>query len=101
MHHRGRIADAHLDVVGNDRAELGEHGPRLDHGVRPVRLVLVPVGRQPEHRPRIVGAERADDGVVRLGCVLQHDQPGVVVEADAEFLAGGAAIGGFDPALRP
>jgi hypothetical protein len=44
---------------------------------------------------------RTSASALHLGRVLEHDQLGVVVEADAEFLAGGAAIGGFDPALRP
>jgi hypothetical protein len=107
-HHRGRIADPDLDLdldlVRDNRAELGEHRARLVDRPRPVRFELVPVRWQPEHRPRIAGAQRADDQVVHLLGVLQHDQPGVVVEADAQFLAGGAAIGeqalpegGIDP----
>ena len=72
--HRGGIADADLDVVGDDGAELGQHRARLGDGARAVGLQLVPVRRQAQDRARIAGAQGADDQVVhRLG-VLEHDQ---------------------------
>jgi len=61
-----------------------------------------------DHRAATSSIFRASSPAVRTPfrfssvlMILWNDQLGVVVEADAEFLAGGAAIGGFDPALRP
>ena len=78
---------------GTIGAELGQHRARLRHRARPVGLQLVPVRRQAEHRPRVAGAQGADDQVVDPLGVLEDDEAGVVVEADAELLAGGAAVG--------
>src|SRR5439155_8556641 len=36
------------------------------------RARLVPVGREPEQPARVTGAERADDDVVHVLCVLDH-----------------------------
>ena len=58
--------------------------PRALHAVgdgpRAVGQALVPVRRRPEQRARIAGAERADDHVVHVFCVLDRtttgDSPG-------------------------
>ena len=70
----GAVPDPHLDVVGHDdSAELAQHAARIDHGARAVGRRLVPDRRQAQHRPRVAGAERADDEVVDGGRVLDHD----------------------------
>ena len=45
-------------------AHLLQHCARLAHDARAIRRRLVPGRRQAEHRPRVAGAERADDDVV-------------------------------------
>ena len=98
------IMHADLHPIGDHGAELLQHGARLFHHPRPVLLVLVPVRRQAQHRPRIAGAEGADHDIVQLVGVLMHDQLGAVIHGDAQLLAGGGAvreqallIGGIDP----
>src|ERR1700730_14324170 len=80
-----RIVNANLYVVGNDRAELGEHGPGLDDGTRTKGLELVPIRRQAEHGSRIAGAKRANDQIVNLFGMLEDDKLRIVVEADVEL----------------
>src|SRR2546425_5191549 len=67
-----RSPDAYLDVVPELDAELTQDAPRVEHGARPVRRRLVPDGRQPQDRPRVAGAERADDEVVDLRRVFER-----------------------------
>src|SRR5262249_46174015 len=54
--------------------EIGEHPLRIDDRARAVRRRFVPDGRQPQHFPRVAGAQGADDEVVDFGRVLERDQ---------------------------
>ena len=55
-------------------AEIGEHCPRLLHCVRAIGRGLIPHRRQAEHVPWIAGAQRANDHIMRLRCVLDCNQ---------------------------
>ena len=58
----------------------------------PVGGVLVPARRQPEHRPRVAGAQRADDDVVHGRGVL-HDHDVLALRAlEAELGDRGGAV---------
>ena len=59
---------------GQRDAEIGEHAARVLDRARAIGRRLVPDRRQPEHFPRIAGAQRADDHVVALRRVLDRDQ---------------------------
>ncbi len=56
----------HLDlgVGGQIHADFGEYLARFTGRARAERRILVPVGRQSEHRPWEAGAQRADHQVV-------------------------------------
>ena len=55
-------------------AEIGQHAARIVDRARAIGRRFVPDRRQPEHFPRIAGAQRADDHVVQLRRVLDRDQ---------------------------
>jgi len=88
----GRVVHAHLDLVREVGAELGEHRAGLAHDPRPVRARLVPVGRQPEQAAGVARAERADDHVVHGRRVLDDVDPDPA-DVEAELRAGGVRVG--------
>src|SRR5580693_867496 len=69
---RVAIPDAHLNFLRKLDAKLLQDAPRVDNRARPVRRRLVPVRGQSKRRPRIAGAQRANDHVVDVVSVL-HD----------------------------
>src|SRR5262249_28273688 len=105
---RARIPDANLRLRGQGDAELREHLARLEDGAGTVGGRLVPYGREPEHRPRVAGAERAHDDVVDGRRGLDGDELGATpAAAEAELGDGRGAIGeeallvdGIDPGAR-
>ena len=88
-------------------AELGQHAARVDHRARAVGRRLVPDRRQAEHRPRVAGAERADDQVVLVGRVLDRHHVLALPPAVAELGDGRGGVraqpvgeGRIDPGPR-
>ena len=73
-------------------AHLGEHRARLADDAGAVGRVLVPGRRQAEHRPRVAGAQRADDDVVDVRSVLDDDDVLALRAAEAELGDGGRAV---------
>ena len=68
------VPDAYFGFLGQRDAEIGQNAARVLDRPRAVGRRLVPDRRQPEHFPRIAGAQRADDHVVALRRVLDRDQ---------------------------
>ena len=83
------VSYTHLDVYKRQ----GQDCSRFPDGAGAVWLGFIPIGREAEHWARVTGTERANDEVVNLVAVLQYDELGVVVEADAQLLAGRTAVG--------
>lgn len=66
--------------------------PRVDHRLRAIGRRFVPDRRQAEHRPRIAGAQGADDEVVLLRRIEAGDDVLAAAPAIAELCDSGRAI---------
>ena len=80
-----RVPHPDLDVVRHVEPISAQQRPRLAHHARAVRRALVPGRRQPEHRPRVAGAQRAHHDVVHVGRVLDHDHVLALRAAEAQL----------------
>src|SRR5574338_20246 len=89
---RGDAPHPHLHLFGDIDAEFLQHSARIDHCPRPIGRGFVPHRRQPEHRPRIAGAERAYDHVVHPGRVLENHHVFALAPDETEFGDGGRRI---------
>src|SRR5438067_5846989 len=71
---RGRIPDANVGAFRQVKTEIAEHAARILHRLGAIGRGLVPDRRQSKHRPRITGAKRTHDHVVKARGVLEcHD----------------------------
>ena len=68
----GRVPHSDAGGLGHADAEIGQDTARIHHSPRAVRRRLVPDRRKAEHRPRVAGAQRADDQVVLIRRVLDR-----------------------------
>src|ERR1700722_7556386 len=85
---RVAITDAPLNLLRKLDPKLLQDPPRGDNRARPVRRGCVPVRGQSERRPRIAGAERANDHVVDVVSVL-HDHHVFALDARIAKLVDG------------
>ena len=89
---RAGVPHLDIDVVRDHRAHLGEQFPWFPHGPSAVRRRLVPLRWQPERRPRVARAQRADDQVVHVRGVLHHGHVLALRPAEAEIRHGGGPV---------
>src|ERR1700746_4623 len=58
----------------------------------PIGFEIVPVGGQPQDLPRVAGAERANEDIMNLVCVLNDHKLGILEKADAKLFTGCATV---------
>ena len=71
--------------AGSSKPKSRKHAARVFHRPGAIGRGLVPDRRQPEHRPRITGAQRAHDHVVECRGVLDGDDVLALTPGIAEF----------------